>query len=286
MKDTNILITGWKCPKIESWMLDQAPGLDLVAHSAGSVKTLLPLDAYGRVTVVSAAAAMAPAVAELALSAILMMLRRPHQYDAGIREGTLKAWGSSSGEILGREVCGSRLLVVGASRVGRSLVSFAKALGADVRVSDPYLASGDAADMGVVNDSLDALLPWCDVLSLHTPLTEETRGLIGPGQLALLRDGALVVNTARGALMDQGALLRELQNGRLNAALDVFEKEPLPAGDPLGSIDNVLLLPHMGAATEQARRRQGELVVEEIERFMTGRPLRHAVDVEQLAILA
>lgn len=130
---------------------------------------------------------------------------------------------------------------------------------------------------------LDELLATSQVVALHAPVLPETRHLIGARELALMPDSAVLVNTARSWLVDQDALLAELRSGRLDAALDVFDLEPLPTDHPFRTLPNVLLTPHQAAGTVECRRRQGGIVLDEIARFAAGQPLRHAVTPAMLS---
>jgi len=140
--------------------------------------------------------------------------------------------------------------------------------------------------LGVRKVGLAELLTHCPVVSLQAPSTQETYHMIGARELSLLQDGAILINTARSWLVDQEALLAELQSGRIQAALDVFDQEPLPVDHPFRQLDNVFLTPHVAAATFQARQRQGQIVVEEVRRFFSGQPLQYQVTLEKLAIMA
>jgi phosphoglycerate dehydrogenase-like enzyme len=129
----------------------------------------------------------------------------------------------------------------------------------------------------VISRDLDEALSGAEVVALHAPVTDETVRMLSGERLAKLPAGTLIVNTARSALIDMPALERELVNGRLSAALDVFDIEPLPAGSPLWGLPNVILTPHLGAVTINSRRAQGRIVVEEIERYVAGEPLHNAI---------
>ena len=131
----------------------------------------------------------------------------------------------------------------------------------------------DAATLGVTRTSLDDLMTHSRVVALHAPVLPETRGMIGERELGLMPDGALLVNTARSSLVHRKKLLDELSSGRIDAALDVFDEEPLPADDPLRALPNVLLTPHEAGGTLEARRRAGEIVVAEVRRFLAGESL-------------
>jgi phosphoglycerate dehydrogenase-like enzyme len=169
----------------------------------------------------------------------------------------------------------SRIGVVGASRTGVEYIRMLVALGAEVVVYDPYLTVDRAAELGVRRTALDELLRSSRVVALHAPTLPETRHLIGARELALMPDGSSLVNTARSWLIDSAALLDELRSGRIDAALDVFDEEPLPADSPYRSLANVLLTPHQAAATVECYLEMGEITAGEIERYAAGQPLRY-----------
>ncbi|MGH2557430.1 MAG: hydroxyacid dehydrogenase [Thermomicrobiales bacterium] len=278
------VVTGWRSPAITGEVLDAAGRLRLIAHSAGSVKHLLPPAVFERgIAVTSAAAALAPAVAEFALILVFLGLRPVEKYDRGMREGR---WDGPEAFGPGQEIAEQRIGVVGASFVGRHFVGLVRALGAEVWVYDPYLSIEDAAAIGVRRADLPELMAHCPIVSVHAPTTPETQHMIGAAELRLLPDNALLVNTARSWVIDMDALLAELQNGRIRAALDVFDEEPLPVDSPFRHLDNVVVTPHIAGATVQARFRQGDVVVDEIRRFFAGKPLRYGITLERLAILA
>jgi phosphoglycerate dehydrogenase-like enzyme len=183
-----------------------------------------------------------------------------------------------------------KLLLIGA--VALVLVL---ALGAATVVFDPYADDALLAELDVDRaDTLDELLSACTVVALHAPSTPQTHHMIGRRELSLMRDGATLINTARASLIDTDALLDELRSGRLRAALDVFDEEPLPPDHPLRKLaaaggvaaDNLLLTPHVASHTRQAYHRQGDIVVEEIRRFAQGHPLRYAVTPQMLLTMA
>jgi phosphoglycerate dehydrogenase-like enzyme len=283
----DVLVTGWRSPKITDAVLAAAPRLRLVAHSAGSIKFLIPEHALraGRFAVTTVAAAMGPAVAEMALQLTLMCLRPIHQLDAGLKTGgdwhQLKARGS------GEELAAQRVGVIGAGHTGRHYIRMMRGLGVETWVYDPYLSEERAASMDVERvTSLDALVSSCRVIALHAPSTSQTHHMIGRRELAQMRDGAVLVNTARSSLIDMQALLDELRSGRISAALDVFDEEPLPLGSPLRTLPNVILTPHVASHTRNTHLRQGEVTVDEVERFVRGEPLRYAVTPEMLGTMA
>lgn len=281
----NVVISGWGVPTFTDAVLDAADQLQLVAHSAGSIKRLLPPPLFERgIQVTHAAGAIAPAVADLTLMLIMLMLRRAYQCDRALRSGA--DWNEAQPAEMGEEIAGQRVGVVGAGYTGRQVIALLQAVGADVWAYDPYLSAEQASQLDVRRVELDDLCADCPIVTLQAPVTAETERMIGARQLSLLPDGAIFINTARGLLVDQEALLVELQSGRIRAALDVFDPEPLPADSPLRELENVFLTTHIAGASRQARQRQGETIVDEIERFLAGEPLRYEVTKTMLATMA
>ncbi len=209
------------------------------------------------------------ATADLALALMLGARRRVVEGDALVRAGR---WGTtwSAGPFLGREITGATLGIVGLGRIGSAVAQ--RAHGFEMRVL--HHRRTPSADPGY--RALDDLLREADVVSLHTPLTDETEGLISRERLALLRDGATLVNTARGAVVDEAALVDELVSGRISAGLDVFVDEP-HVPDALRGLPNVVLTPHIASATVETRAAMTRIVVENVLAFERGEPLPNPV---------
>ncbi|MGH3490147.1 MAG: hydroxyacid dehydrogenase [Actinopolymorphaceae bacterium] len=278
-------LTGWGTPRLDDDLLAKCPDLALVAHSAGSIRNLLPQQAVGsRVMVCQAAALIADSVAEFVIAQIFAWLRELHLHDRGLREGAgwMELRTRHPGRLLGAQTVG----VVGASRTGRAVIQLVKAFGSTVVVSDPLLAADEAAALGVTQVDLDTLLERSDVVTLHVPLLPSTRNLLGASELGRLRDGALLVNSARGGLIEPAALLAELRSGRIRAALDVFPAEPLEIGSEWRELPNVVISPHSAGHTLDSQRRQGDAMVDEIVRFLRKEPLHYAVSAVHVEILA
>lgn len=283
----DIAITGWRCPKFTEDVFVEAKRLKLVAHSAGSIKFMFESadDALSRITITTAAAAMGASVAEMCLMMTLMLLRPIHQLNAAMHARgdwkELKPRGS------GEELAAQRVGVIGAGHTGRHFIRMLRGLGVETWAYDPYLTESRAAQMDVERvTSLDELLSSCRVIALHAPSTPQTYRMIGQREFALMRDGACFVNTARSSLVDTDAMIHELRTGRISAALDVFDEEPLPTNSPLRGLPNVILTPHVASHTMNTHLRQGELTVDEVARFVKGEPLRYAVTPEMLATMA
>ncbi|GAA4468422.1 hydroxyacid dehydrogenase [Phytohabitans houttuyneae] len=282
LADADVVVTGWGTAPLTAAVLAAAPRLRLLAHTGAGVKPFVTPESFARgVRVTQAGDAMAYAVGEQALALTLAMLHRLHRFDHALRSGA--DWASAKDAPPRRELRGATVGVVGASRTGRAYLGLVRTFGARVLVADPYLSDAEAVALGVERVGLEELLARSPVLSLHAPVLPETIGMIGAPELALLPDRALLVNTARSALVDETALLAELRTGRIDAALDVFDAEPLPVDHPFRRLPNVLLTPHEAAGTVESRRRAGAIVVAEIDRFLRGRQLAHEVRPEQLA---
>jgi phosphoglycerate dehydrogenase-like enzyme len=279
------VITGWGTPKFTGEVLDSARRLRLVAHSAGSIKHMLPPELFAQgVAVTHAASAIAPAVADISLLLIMLCLRRVHILDRMMKAGA--SWEEMRPIGMGQEIAAQRIGVIGAGYTGRCLIGMLTALNAEVWVHDPYLSEARAAELGVQQAGMDDLFAQCTVVTVQAPTTQETHRMIGAKQLARLRDGGVFVNTARSLAVDQDALLAELQSGRIVAALDVFDEEPLPADHPFLRLENVITTPHVAGASVQARQRQGQVIVDEIESFFGQESLRYEVTAAMLQTMA
>ncbi len=279
------VITGWGTPTFTDAVLEAADSLRLIAHSAGSIKQLLPPAVFERdIQVTHAAAAIALAVAETSLLFALLCLRPVHRYDRMVKAGA--PWAAIRENPMPRELAGQRVGLIGASYTGRRFIALLRALECEVWVADPYLSDLRAAELGVTRRSLDEVMAGCSIVSVHAPVTDETSRMIGARELALLPDGAAFINTARSQVVDQHALLAELSSGRIQAALDVFDEEPLPLDSPFRTLPNAIITPHVAGTSQQARRRQGEIVVAELERFCSRQPLHYPVTLAMLATMA
>lgn len=279
-----IVITSWGTPSFSAAVLAEADRLKLIAHSAGSIKRLLPppVFAAGR-RVTHSAEAMAIPVAETTLLLILLSLRRFHKIDRAFKDD---GWAAARALGAGTELAGTRIGVIGAGRTGRQVIKKLNALDADLWLYDPYVSTAQAAELGLNKVPLEPLMRECPVVTLQAPSTDETYRMIGAEQFSWLRDGAIFVNTARTHPIDEMALLAELQSGRISAALDVFEQEPLPDASPFRQLDNVIISPHVAAVTHQAYKRQGQITADEIASFLSMGKLRYEVTRDMLDTMA
>ena len=255
---------------VDDELLDLLPDLRLVA-GYGVGYDGIDVDACARrgVAVTNTPEALGIATADLTMALVLACRRRVVEGDRFVREGKWAA-GWFVGELLGDEIRGATLGLVGLGRIGSAVASRARAFGMNV------LHTRRKDDGSSERRELDDLLRESDVVSLHVPLTDETEGLLDVRRLALLRDGACLVNTARGAIVDEDALVAELVSGRLRAGLDVFVHEP-NVPESLLELPNVVLSPHVGSATRATREAATAELVANILAALERRPLPNPV---------
>jgi glyoxylate reductase len=255
---------------------NMAVGVDNIDVAAATARGILVTNTPGVLT---------DATADLAWALILSTVRRVVEGDRMVREGRFELW--SPFMLLGRSVAGATLGVVGMGRIGQAVAK--RALGWDMNViytrrSGP-LPAGQAPPGArwEFRPGLDELLREADIVSLHVPLTPETRYVIGARELALMKPGSYLVNTARGPVVDEAALVEALRSGHLGGAgLDVYEREPeLAAG--LAALPNATLLPHLGSATVETRGRMAQLAALNAVAAVRGEPVPHMVNPEVLA---
>lgn len=240
-------------------------GLDNVDIEAATRKGIVVMNTPGGNTV---------SAAEHTISMILALSRNIPQANASLKEGR---WDRK--KFQGTEVYGKTLGIVGLGRVGSEVARRAQGLEMKVIACDPLISKQRVQELGIGLFNLEQLLPQVDYLSLHTPLTPQTRNLIGEREISLMKEGARIINCARGGIIDEEALYRALKEGKLKgAALDVFEEEK-PFSSPLVELDSVVLTPHLGASTEEAQRRVAVDIASQLIDALEGREIRNAVNV-------
>jgi phosphoglycerate dehydrogenase-like enzyme len=284
LRRADLMLTGWGCPRIDPGVLDGAPRLRAVVHAAGSVKGHVDPAVFARgITVSSAAQANAVPVAEYTVAAIVLaakrVLTRAHWY---ARDRAAGDWRSGAGTGL----YGRTIGVVGASRTGRLVLDRLRAFDVRLLLADPYAGPEEADALGAEFVDLDELCRRSDLVTLHAPALPQTHHLLDARRLDLLKDGAVVVNTGRGSLVDTAALTVHCVKGRVDAVLDVTDPEPLPADHPLLHLPNVLVTPHLAGSQGHELRRLGEFTVAEVERLVSGEPLLGLIDGEDLHRIA
>ncbi|MBD3942612.1 hydroxyacid dehydrogenase [Microbacterium sp. NEAU-LLC] len=268
-----LLIVGWGA-KVDPDELDSFTALRAIVHwSGGNGAMDGPASSRG-IPISSARAANAIPVAEFTLAMITLAAKdafwASRTYTAEQRFIDREAELPDTGLYL------TTVGIVGASTIGRLVMRKLQSSEVRVLLFDPYASPPDAAALGAeLIDDLAVLAAGSDLLSIHAPEMPSTIGMVSAEVLAALPDGATVINTARGALIDQEALVAELRTGRLRAVLDVTEPDPLPAGHPLYELPNVFLTPHLAGSMGNELRRLGETALAEVERFLVGAPFAH-----------
>jgi len=281
-----ILVTSWGCPRIEKSLVDGMPKLRLIAHLAGTVKGFIDeLVWKRRVNIINAVPANAVPVAEYTLAAILFANKRVfqlqnfyHRHHENRAPWTLEAPNVGN--------YNKTIGIVGASQVGRRIMKLLIPFDFRVLLYDPYITPLEARQSGAQKTSLGELLSQSDIVSLHAPLLPDTHHMIGARELQLMRDHSTLINTARGALVDQDALIAELKTQRINAVLDTTEPDVLAPESPLYRMTNVFLTPHIAGSLGTETQRLADYIIEEVERFTRGQPLSRVIKLEELARLA
>jgi len=252
--------------RVDKELLEAAPRLRIVAnHAVGYDNVDVPACTARGVWVTNTPDVLTDATADLTWALILALARRLREGERMLRAGEFRGWAPTM--LLGRELRGRTLGILGYGRIGRAVARRAEGFG--VRVLFNARGGGVA---------LEELLEQSDVLSIHCPLNPQTRHLIGPAELLRMKRGSLLVNTARGPIVDEAALVAALESGHLGgAALDVFENEPAVHPGLTGR-DDVVLLPHLGSATQETRQAMAQIALSEVERVLRGERPLHAVN--------
>jgi phosphoglycerate dehydrogenase-like enzyme len=268
----DVLITGWGAPPLSEAQLQAAPRLRFVLHAGGQASHFLPASIRQRdIQLSNAGWINAIPVAEFTFAMIILANKQAFRTRNLYRQRR---------DFIHREAefpsAGNRdktIGVVGASRIGRIVIERLGDIEVAIKLYDPYLPAAEARRFGAQLVSLDELMGSSDIVTLHPPLNAETTGMITARQLGLMRNGATLINTSRGAIVDQDALVAELQTGRIDAILDVTHPEVLPAGHPLYDLPNVFLTPHISGSMGTEIERIGTHVATELHRLVLGQPL-------------
>jgi len=268
--------------RIDEEMLDMAPQLRMIANFGVGYNNIDVKAATSRGIMVSnTPGVLTDATAELAFALILAASRRVVEGDRMVREGRFQFWAPML--FLGREVTGKTLGIVGLGEIGKAVARIAKSFHMRILYYQRHqLDPAEERELAVEYADLKTLLMTSDIVSLHVPLTEETRHLIGEKELSHMKTKSFLINTSRGPVIDEAALVSALKEGKIGGAgLDVYEHEPsLTPG--LTELDNVVLLPHVGSGTHEARFRMGSLAVENLIAGMEGRMPPNLVNPEVL----
>ena len=248
-------------------VLNRGANLKVVGRAGVGVDNIDVAEATAReIAVVNAPTSSTISVAELAVGHMISLLRHLPEADRSVKDGK---WEKK--ELEGQELFGKTLGLVGSGRIGAEVAKRAQAFGMRVIAYDPYLSPPTAESLGIRLVNKDAIFREADVVSVHAALTPETRGMVAAAEFAQMKRGAVLVNCARGEIVQEGALADALRSGRLaGAALDVFETEP-PTGSPLLAAPNAVFTPHLGASTREAQARAGSIIADQVLKVLDGR---------------
>lgn len=260
--------------KVTKEVLSSGTNLKVVGRAGVGVDNIdVEAATSRRIVVVNAPTASAVSVAELAMGHMISLVRHLPAADRSVKEGM---WEKKRFE--GRELFGKTLGLLGSGRIGGEVAKRAQAFGMRVISYDPYLSLLTAEGLGIVLVDKDTLFRQADVLSIHAALTAETRGMVGPVELSQMKRTAILVNCARGEIVQESALADSLRAGTIaGAAVDVFEREP-PTGSPLLEAPNIVFTPHLGASTHEAQARAGAIIADQVLKVLAGKRPDYLVD--------
>jgi glyoxylate reductase len=264
--------------RVDAPLLDAAPGLLVVSNVATGFDNIdVPAATARGVLVTRTPGVLSETTADFAFALLLAAARRVVEGDRFVREGRWKTWGPET--LLGRDVHGATLGIVGLGGIGREVAKRAGGFGMRVLYTGPSRKPDAERELGVEFRALDELLRESDFVSLHAPLTPETKHLINARTLRLMKPTAMLVNTGRGPLVDQAALYEALRSGAIAAAaLDVTEPEPMSPDDPLLTFPNVIVTPHIASASVATRSRMALLAAENLLMALRGEIPEHTVN--------
>ena len=282
------VISGWGTPRFTPEVLDAAPSLRIISHAAGSVKFLLPeppSELFRReIKVTCATETMSRYVAEHTLGLTIACLRRVAMFREEMKGSDL--WWGTFHDPEPDTLIEQRVGLVGLGNISWEFVRLLKPFGCELWAYSKHADPARVAAEGIKLVELDDLLANCKVICLFAAVRPDTVKMISRERLKLIPDNAVLVNTARGALIDEEALLEELNTGRFTAGLDVTEPEPPAADSPLRTLPNVLLAPHVGGPVPSRYWDMSAFAVEELRRFFSGEPLRAEVTEKRLEGMA
>ncbi|GBG11513.1 hypothetical protein PAT3040_06335 [Paenibacillus agaridevorans] len=277
----DIAITSWGSRPLTEEVLAYAPDLKAVLHAAGTVKPIVTPAIWERgIRVSNATEALGKGVAETALGVTIASLKDMWRLSQHTRNG---AWGDR-GRV--KELFNVTIGVVGAGKAGSHYIQLLQNFEVRVLLYDPIITHEEAVKLGAAKVELDQLLAESDAISIHAPSLPATHHMFNRDTLAKLKDNCILINTARGSIIDESALVGELRKGRLFACLDVTDPEPPVEDHPFRELPNVVLLPHIAGAVNNGLYRLGAFIVNDIERFLKQGKMRGEISSEQLNVLA
>ncbi len=285
--ELSAVVTGWDSPPITEEMLAVASKLEVIVHSAGSIRPFIPDSVWKRgIRIATANDALGKGVAETTLAMMIAGLKGFFPCATLTRAGAWQSAIPAHGMGRVRELYDVTVGLIGASRTGRHVLRLLSEFEADVVLCDPTLSAREADEIGVRLVSLDELMRISDVVSLHAPALPQLRHMLGRKEFSAMKNDAIFINTARGMLVDEDALLAELSTGRISAILDVTYPEPPAENSPFRSLPNVVLLPHIAGAISTGCLRMGRSAVDQLLEYAQGEAMQGEITREQFVTMA
>jgi phosphoglycerate dehydrogenase-like enzyme len=280
--DVKVMLASWNSRPVTETVLGSLPSLQLIVYAAGSVKELITpaVDERG-ITVCSASHVNAQPVAEFTLGLILVALKQVHSFSARLRRDGPEGW-LLDGRAFTGGYYGTRVGLLGYGRITERLIPLLQPFDITVLLNDPWLSEEQIAALGVVPASLAEIMESCDVVSLHHGNTPENRHMINADNLSLMKPGTTFINTSRGALIDEQALITRLRSGDITAYLDVTDPEPPPEGHPFYTLPNCVLTPHIAGSLGREVHRMGDFALREVRNWLAGTQLENPIDLSTI----
>lgn len=274
----DVCISSWGSPRLTTEILKKAKKLKFVGHAAGTVLPYMDESIFGReITVVNANRILSKATAEGAVAMMAAWAYSLPKYDRMLRSG---GWANNDVEWvpgLSHQTIG----LIGYGDISKEVIRLLEPYSPEILLCSSHCSEEEASRLGVRLCGLDELLSSANIVSLHNTLTPKTKGMIGKQELEKMKEGAILLNTARAAIIDEEALLETLRTGKIGAIMDVYEQEPLPMDHPFRSLSNVWLFPHIAAYSGYWKKQLGLSVVENLEKFLKGEAVNDKITLEK-----
>lgn len=282
IEGADIAITSWGTPSLTTAILDAAPQLKAIIHAAGTVKPIVTPELWSRgIRVSSANGPLGKGVAETALGLTIASLKNMWKIAKETEQG---GWSEEKKRV--RELYDVTVGVIGGGKAGKHYIKLLQNFDVDVLLADPFVSAEQAAEIGVDKVELEELLRRSDVVSIHAPSLPSTYKMINRERLALMKNDAILINTARGSIIDEDALVAELRTERIFACIDVTDPEPPAPDHPFRTLRNCVLTSHIAGSVTNGLYRIGKFAVEEVERLQNGQRMDGEVEEQDMGVLA
>lgn len=281
LEEKDICISGWGTPALTGFVLEKADRLKALLHTGGSVANVVSNELYEKgVRVLSGNKLYAESVAEGVVSYMLCSLRELIFYNNEVKSG-----GWRDGNFKNEGLLDQTVGLIGFGAVTRSLIKLLKPFRCNIKVFSNSASKEQLAEYGATKAEIKEIFSGCKLISIHSPYRKDTHHMINKELLGLIAPGSILINTARGGVIDEEALIEALETGTFKAVLDVYEQEPLPEDSRLRTLDNVITIPHMAGPTVDRRAKVTEALIEAIEKLATGEELPLEIKASYAALM-